>query len=78
MAGRKQIPERLKVVSGTARPHRLNADAPKPNIGSASAPDWLSDRAAEISLGLGAILFGMGVGSPDDVAAQAMQASRLS
>jgi hypothetical protein len=32
MAGRKPLPTHLKLVKGTARPHRLNKDEPKPAI----------------------------------------------
>ena len=77
MAGRKKIPDRLKVVAGTARPDRMNPKAPPPNRGVASAPEQLSERGAEIFAGLSAILDGMGIASPDDVAALSILAQRL-
>lgn len=75
--GRKPTPDRLKVVAGTARPDRMNPDAPASRVGVASAPDWLSARAAELFAQLSATLLGMGIASPDDQAALAMLASRL-
>jgi len=73
----KRKPDALKVVSGTARPDRMNADAPPANVGVAVAPEWLSERAEEIFFKLSATLLGMGIASPDDQAALAMLASRL-
>lgn len=75
--GRKKKPDHLKVLSGTAQPCRMNPDAPSANLGVADAPEWLSDRAAELFAQLSATLFGMGIASPDDQAALAMLASRL-
>lgn len=77
MAGRKKTPDRLKVVAGTARPDRMNPDAPAPNLGIASPPEWLSERAAEVFARLSATLHGMGIASPDDADNLAMLASRL-
>lgn len=77
MAGRKRIPDRLKVVAGTARPDRANPYAPAANPGTAEAPEWLSERAAELFAQLSATLLGMGIASPDDQAALALLASRL-
>lgn len=77
MAGRKSIPDHIKLVKGTAKKHRMNADAPAPNAGIAAPPEWLSDRAIEIFYRLSAILSGMGVASPDDEAALAILASRM-
>ncbi|WP_339764931.1 phage terminase small subunit P27 family [uncultured Sulfitobacter sp.] len=75
--GRKPIPDKLKLVKGTARADRMNADAPAANPGVAVAPEWLSDRASELFAQLSATLLGMGIASPDDQAALAMLASRL-
>jgi len=77
MAGRKKIPDHLKMVKGTARADRINKSAPEANVGIASAPEWLSERAAELFSQLSATLLGMGIASPDDQAALAMLASRL-
>jgi len=45
MAGRKPLPTHLKLVKGTARPHRLNASEPVPQVLAPAAPDHLEDRA---------------------------------
>ncbi|RKF16913.1 phage terminase small subunit P27 family [Roseovarius spongiae] len=73
----KRTPDQLKIIAGTARPDRMNPDAPDANIGTASAPEWLSERASELFAQLSATLLGMGIASPDDQAALAMLASRL-
>jgi len=74
---RKRTPDHLKVVSGTAQKCRMNPDAPAPNAGIAVAPDWLSERAAEIFAQLCATLDGMGIASPDDQFALSLLASRI-
>lgn len=74
---RKRTPDHLKVVRGTARPDRMNPDAPAANLGTAEPPEWLSERATEIFAQLSATLHSMGIASPDDQAALAMLASRL-
>lgn len=73
----KRTPDSLKLIKGTARPDRMNPDAPAPNKGITHPPEWLADRAAELFMQLSAILNGMGVASPDDVHALAMLSSRL-
>ncbi len=73
----KKTPDHLKIIAGTARPDRMNPDAPASNPGIASPPAWLSERAAEVFSRLSAILHGMGIASPDDVDALAILASRL-
>jgi P27 family predicted phage terminase small subunit len=45
MAGRKPLPTHLKVVKGTARPHRLNKDEPRPPVAVPLPPPHLDDRA---------------------------------
>jgi P27 family predicted phage terminase small subunit len=75
--GRKKTPDKLKVVAGTDRPDRMNPDAPIASPGVAVAPDWLSERAAELFGQLSATLDGMGIASPDDQPALALLASRL-
>jgi P27 family predicted phage terminase small subunit len=44
MAGRKPLPTHLKLVKGTARPHRLNKDEPKPAIAVPEPPAHLNER----------------------------------
>ena len=73
----KKKPDHLKVIAGTARPDRMNPDAPAANLGTAEPPEWLSERAAEIFAQLSATIDGMGIASPDDQAALAMLASRI-
>jgi len=75
--GRKPIPDKLKLVKGTARPDRMNPDAPAANVGVAVAPDWLSPRAAELFAQLSVTLLGMGIASPDDAIALSLLASRI-
>ena len=77
MAGRKKIPDKLKIVAGTAQKCRMNENAPEPNDGVAVAPELLSERGAEIFAQISAILDGMGIASPDDVSALTMLAQRL-
>ncbi len=45
MAGRKPLPTHLKLVKGTARPHRLNKGEPKPVVAVPVAPAHLDERA---------------------------------
>jgi P27 family predicted phage terminase small subunit len=73
----KRKPDNLKIVSGTARPDRMNPDAPPANVGVAVAPEWLSERAEKLLCKLSATLLGMGIASPDDQAALAILAIRL-
>lgn len=77
MAGRKRIPDHLKVVAGTAQPCRMNPDAPTPDADLPVPPEWLSERAAEIFRGLVVTLDGMGIASASDTAVLALAASRL-
>ncbi|TFZ59328.1 phage terminase small subunit P27 family [Methylorubrum sp. Q1] len=77
MAGRKRKPDALKQLAGTAQPCRMNPDAPTASEGEAEAPEWLSERGAEIFDQLTAIIAGMGIASPDDTAMLSMLASRL-
>ncbi len=75
--GRKKIPDKLKIVAGTAQACRMNPDAPVPAPGVAIAPEHLSDRGSDIFSRLSAILDGMGIASPDDVDALTILAQRL-
>lgn len=77
MAGRKRIPDHLKVVAGTAQPSRMNPSAPDALEGLPEAPGWLSSRAAEIFDQLVVIISDMGVASASDAAMLAMAASRI-
>lgn len=77
MAGRKRKPDILKKLTGTAQPSRMNDAAPAPNPGVASAPDWLSARAAELFAQISGTLVGMGIASPDDQHTLALLSSRL-
>ncbi|MDB5409292.1 MAG: phage terminase small subunit family [Rhodospirillales bacterium] len=45
MAGRKPLPTHLKLVKGTARPHRLNKAEPQPAIAVPKPPAHLDERA---------------------------------
>ena len=45
MAGRKPLPTHLKLVKGTARPHRLNKAEPKPVVAVPAPPDHLDEDA---------------------------------
>ncbi len=45
MAGRKPLPTHLKLVKGTARPHRLNKNEPKPAVAVPEPPAHLDERA---------------------------------
>ncbi len=73
----KRTPDHLKIIAGTARPDRMNPDAPAHNFGVAEAPAWLSERASDLFAQLSATLHGMGIASPDDAVALAMLASRI-
>ncbi|TWG97805.1 P27 family predicted phage terminase small subunit, partial [Ochrobactrum sp. J50] len=45
MAGRKPLPTHLKLVKGTARPHRLNKAEPIPVVAVPAPPDHLDEDA---------------------------------
>ena len=44
-AGRPPLPTHLKIVKGTARPHRLNENEPMPPLVAPEPPDHLDERA---------------------------------
>jgi len=46
MAGRKPLPTHLKLVKGTARPHRMNKAEPKPVVAVPAPPDHLDEEAS--------------------------------
>src|SRR5690554_5403864 len=76
MAGRKRIPDHLKIVAGTAQPCRMNADAPVAASDLLVPPEWLSARSAEIFAGLVSVIEGMGIAWASDTAALALAACR--
>ena len=45
MAGRKTLPTQLKLVKGTARPHRINKAEPNPVVVAPEPPDHLEEAA---------------------------------
>ena len=45
MAGRKPLPTHLKLLKGTARPHRMNRNEPMPSVCAPAPPAQLEDRA---------------------------------
>ena len=77
MAGRKRKPDHLKLVSGTAQPCRMNPEAPVPSPDLPTAPEWLSERGAQIFDQLVGIIGPMGIGSATDTAMLTLAASRL-
>jgi P27 family predicted phage terminase small subunit len=44
MMGRKPLPTHIKLVKGTARPHRLNPNEPKPPLAVPEPPPHLEER----------------------------------
>ena len=46
MAGRKPLPTQLKLVKGTARPHRMNPAEPQPSVAVPHPPEHLDAEAA--------------------------------
>ena len=46
MAGRKPLPTQLKLVKGTARPHRMNPAEPQPSLAVPDPPEHLDVEAA--------------------------------
>jgi P27 family predicted phage terminase small subunit len=61
MAGRKPIPTNLKLIRGTARPHRMNKDEPTPPISAPEPPAHLDERARSKFAELAAMLARCGV-----------------
>lgn len=75
--GRKRKPDHLKIVSGTAQPCRINADAPIAPTSLPVPPGWLTVRGAEIFHSLVAILDEMGIASSADTQVITLCASRI-
>ena len=48
MAGRKRIPDRLKVIRGTAQKSRMNPRAPKAKKELPEAPTWFNRREKQL------------------------------
>jgi len=71
MAGRKPLPTQLKVVKGTARPHRMNPAEPKPTVATPPPPDHLDEPAAAKFTEMAALLARYGVMTELDVSALA-------
>ncbi|MFP7572295.1 phage terminase small subunit P27 family [Marivita sp. S2033] len=71
MAGRKPLPTQLKLVKGTARPHRMNADEPRPEVATPPPPDHLDEPAAAKFTEMAALLARHGVMTELDVSALA-------
>jgi P27 family predicted phage terminase small subunit len=69
MVGRKPLPTHLKVVKGTARPHRMNDAEPKPPVSAPEAPDHLDERAREKFGRMAQLLAAHGIMSELDAAA---------
>ena len=61
MAGRKPLPTHLKLVKGTARPHRLNKAEPKPTVAVPEPPGHLDERARAKFTDMAAMLARHGV-----------------
>lgn len=74
MAGRKPLPTQLKLVKGTARPHRLNDAEPKPTVAIPEAPSHLDERGAAKFAAMAAMLARCGVMTELDAGALARYA----
>ena len=74
MAGRKPLPTHLKLVKGTARPHRLNKNEPKPPLTVPEPPAHLDERAKAKFIELAKTLARYGVMTELDVGALARYA----
>ena len=74
MAGRKPLPTQLKLVKGTARPHRMNPAEPQPVVAVPPAPDHLDDAAAAKFTELAELLARHGVMTELDAGALARYA----
>ena len=74
MAGRKPLPTHLKLVKGTARPHRLNKDEPRPSVAQPEAPAHLDERAKAKFVAMAEMLARHGVMTELDAGALARYA----
>ena len=71
MAGRKPLPTKLKLVKGTARPHRMNPAEPQPMVSVPAPPEHLDEAAAEKFTELAELLARHGVMTELDAGALA-------
>jgi len=71
MAGRKPLPTQLKVVKGTARPHRMNTAEPRPVVATPLPPEHLDEPAAVKFIEMAELLARHGVMTELDVGALA-------
>src|SRR5690242_2204620 len=71
MAGRKPLPTHLKLLKGTARPHRINREEPRPPIQVPAAPGHLDDRARARFVEMAELLAHRGVMTELDASALA-------
>jgi P27 family predicted phage terminase small subunit len=71
MAGRKPLPTHLKLVKGTARPHRLNKAEPKPVVAMPEPPGHLDEAAGAKFVEMAALLARHGVMTELDTGALA-------
>jgi P27 family predicted phage terminase small subunit len=74
MAGRKPLPTHLKLVKGTARPHRINQAEPKPAVAVPEPPAHLDERARARFSAMAEMLARHGVMTELDAAALARYA----
>ena len=74
MAGRKPLPTHLKLVKGTARPHRINHDEPQPTVAAPAPPAHLDVRARTRFAEMAEMLARHGVMTELDTAALARYA----
>ena len=74
MSGRKPLPTHLKLVKGTARPHRLNKDEPKPTVAQPEPPAHLDERAKAKFVAMAEMLARHGVMTELDAGALARYA----
>ena len=71
MARRKPLPTHLKLVKGTARPHRMNKGEPKPAVAVPEPPGHLDERARARFAGMAGMLARHGVMTELDAGALA-------
>lgn len=74
MAGRKPLPTQLKLVKGTARPHRLNRAEPQPAPAVPEPPAHLDERARAKFTAMAAMLAQQGIMTALDAGALARYA----
>jgi P27 family predicted phage terminase small subunit len=77
MAGRKRIPDHLKIIKGTAQKCRMNPDAPVCDDELPRPPAWLSRDAVEHFAVLRTRIEGLGIASRTDTELLAVAAERM-